>query len=91
MTEHAFLTAREVADYLRTTIYTVRELIKTGKLKGRMVGKEYRISKRAFDAYLDTFENASAPSADDDGNPFQAVVPEWMFADGADDDTAKKR
>jgi len=61
MTEHVFLTAQEVADYLRTTLRTVRELIKTGKLKGIKVGKEYRISKRALDAYLDAVENAHEP------------------------------
>jgi len=63
MTEHAFLTALEVADYLRTTVHTVRVMIKDGRLKGVKVGKGYRITKRSFDAYLDAVENADAKEA----------------------------
>jgi len=61
MTEHAFLTAQEVADYLRTTLHTVRVMIKDGQLKGAKVGREYRISKRSFDAYLDSIEGTHEP------------------------------
>ena len=60
MAEHAFLTVQEVADYLRTTLHTVRVMIRDGRLKGVKVGKEYRISKRSFDAYLEAVENGDA-------------------------------
>ena len=42
MTE--LLTVKEVAQYLRVSRTQVRRLIRTGQLKGMMIGRAYRIS-----------------------------------------------
>ena len=42
MTE--LLTVKEVAQYLRISRTQVRRLIRSGQLKGMMIGREYRIS-----------------------------------------------
>ena len=42
MTE--LLTVKEVAEYLRISRTQVRRLIRSGQLKGMMIGREYRIS-----------------------------------------------
>ena len=42
MTE--LLTVKEVAQYLRVSRTQVRRLIRSGQLKGMMIGREYRIS-----------------------------------------------
>ena len=54
MTENQseILTVQEIADYLRTTIRTVRGLIRKGKLKALRVGRSYRITKEALNEYL---------------------------------------
>ncbi len=39
------LTVKEVAQYLRVSIYTVRAMIKAGKLPGTKLGKAYRIKR----------------------------------------------
>lgn len=46
------LTVIEVAEYLRTSIKTVRELIKAKKLKAVKVGKEYRILRSELERFL---------------------------------------
>lgn len=46
------LTVIEVAEYLRTSIKTVRELIKAKKLKAVKVGKEYRILRSEVERFL---------------------------------------
>lgn len=38
------LTVKEVAQYLRVSRAQVRRLIRSGQLKGMMIGREYRIS-----------------------------------------------
>ncbi len=60
MTEHVFMTVQEVADYLRISLHSVRAILKNGKLKGIKIGREYRISRTALDAYLDAVENVDA-------------------------------
>jgi excisionase family DNA binding protein len=45
-------TAEEVAVYLRTSLRTVRRLIREGELVGVKVGRSYRVTKPALDDYL---------------------------------------
>ena len=63
MTEHVYLTVPEVADYLRVSLFSVRTILKSGKLKGIKIGREYRISKRALDTYLDAVESVDTQEA----------------------------
>jgi len=46
------LTVREVAEILRTTIRTVRELIKAKRLNAVRVGREYRILRSEVERFL---------------------------------------
>lgn len=48
------MTVGEVADKLRTSITTVRELIKAGKLPAIKVGREYRIKQNDLETYINT-------------------------------------
>ncbi len=50
--ERIVLTVEEVAIYLRTSIRTVRRLIREGELVGVKVGRSYRVTKSALDDYL---------------------------------------
>lgn len=45
-------TADEVAIYLRTSLRTVRRLVREGHIKGAKVGRTYRVTKAALEAYL---------------------------------------
>jgi len=48
------LTVEEVAQYLRVSIHTVREMIKAGKLPAVKVGKAYRIKQNDVEKFLST-------------------------------------
>ena len=48
------LTVEEVAQYLRVSIYTVREMIKAGKLPGVKIGKAYRVKRADVEKLVDT-------------------------------------
>jgi excisionase family DNA binding protein len=48
------LTVEEVAEYLRVSIYTVREMIKSGKLPGVKLGKSYRIKRADVERLVNT-------------------------------------
>jgi len=50
-----FLTLREVAEVLRLHPRTVREYVRRGELKGRVIGGRYRFRRCDLDAF---FENA---------------------------------
>jgi putative molybdopterin biosynthesis protein len=50
--EHDFYTAEELAEKLRVNIMTIYRYIKAGKLKAYKMGKEYRIDKVEFEAFL---------------------------------------
>jgi excisionase family DNA binding protein len=50
-----FLTLREAADVLRLSTRTVREYIKRGEIKGKLIGKRWRFRRADLDAF---FENA---------------------------------
>jgi len=46
------MTLEEAADYLKVAPADVEAIIKSGDLKARQIGTQYRISKEAIDAYL---------------------------------------
>ena len=50
--EKDFYTAQELADKLRVNIMTIYRYIKAGKLKAYKIGKEFRIDKTEFEAFL---------------------------------------
>jgi len=45
-------TVDEVASALRASIHTVRNAIRMGKLEAFKVGREYRVTQAALDAYV---------------------------------------
>jgi excisionase family DNA binding protein len=54
-TETCFLTLREAAEVLRLSTRTVREYVKRGEIKGKIIGKRWRFRRADLDAF---FENA---------------------------------
>ena len=47
-----FYTADELAEKLKLNIMTIYRYIKAGKLKAHKLGKEYRISQKDFEQFL---------------------------------------
>ena len=54
-TGECFLTLREAAEVLRLHPRTVREYVRKGEIKGRIIGGRYRFRRGDLDAF---FENA---------------------------------
>ncbi len=54
MADYNLLTVSEVAQSLRISETTVREMCKRGELPAVRVGKHYRIKQADLDAYLQT-------------------------------------
>lgn len=52
MTEKDFYTAQDLADKLELNIMTIYRYINAKKLKAHKIGKEYRIEKTEFEAFL---------------------------------------
>jgi excisionase family DNA binding protein len=50
-----FLTLREAAEVLRLSTRTVREYVKRGEIRGKIIGKQWRFRRADLDAF---FENA---------------------------------
>ena len=50
-----FLTLVEAAEVLRLSTRTVREYVKRGEIKGKIIGKRWRFRRADLDAF---FENA---------------------------------
>lgn len=50
------MTSQEVAQVLRTTPRTVLTMIHTGKLRGQLVGKSWRVGKSTLLKYLEEQE-----------------------------------
>jgi excisionase family DNA binding protein len=50
-----FLTLREAAQVLRLNTRTVREYVKRGDIRGKLIGKRWRFRRADLDAF---FENA---------------------------------
>lgn len=54
-----FLTAEEVADYLRLPLSTVYKLVQDKRLPGFKVGKHWRFRREAFQEWIKQQEVAS--------------------------------
>jgi excisionase family DNA binding protein len=54
-TGEKFLTLREAADVLRLSTRTLREYLKRGEIRGKLIGKRWRFKRADLDAF---FENA---------------------------------
>lgn len=52
MTQKDFYTAKELAEKLGLNIMTIYRYIDAKKLKAYKIGKEYRIDKTEFEAFL---------------------------------------
>jgi putative molybdopterin biosynthesis protein len=52
MSGKEFYTAQDLAEKLSVNIMTIYRYIKAGKLKAYKIGKEFRIDKAEFDAFL---------------------------------------
>ena len=52
MNEKEFYTAKDLADKLGLNIMTIYRYIDAKKLKAYKIGKEYRIEKTEFEAFL---------------------------------------
>lgn len=50
--EAEFYKAEDLAEMLKVNIMTIYRYIKSGKLTAHKIGKEYRITKKAFDDFL---------------------------------------
>jgi putative molybdopterin biosynthesis protein len=51
-TKQEFYTAEELADILKVNIMTIYRYIKAGKLEAYKIGKEFRISKKNWNKFL---------------------------------------
>jgi excisionase family DNA binding protein len=58
-----FLTAEEVAEYLRLPLSTVYKLVQDKRLPGFKVGKHWRFRKETFEEWIREQENASTASS----------------------------
>lgn len=52
MSDKEFYTAQDLAEKLGVNIMTIYRYIKAGKLKAYKIGKEFRIDKNEFNAFL---------------------------------------
>lgn len=57
MQEREFYTPQELADKLVVNVMTIYRYIKAKKLRAHKIGKEYRIGKAEFDAFLKRTSN----------------------------------
>ena len=57
MKDEKIMTMTEVQDYLRITKPTMVKILKEGKLKGKKVGRQWRILRSEVDRYLKDFNN----------------------------------
>jgi excisionase family DNA binding protein len=58
-----FLTAEEVAEYLRLPLSTVYKLVQDKRLPGFKVGKHWRFRKETFEDWIREQENATTASS----------------------------
>ena len=63
--ESEFLTAEEVAEYLRLPLSTIYKLVQEKRLPGFKVGKHWRFRREAFREWIATQENALFESRPD--------------------------
>jgi excisionase family DNA binding protein len=48
-----FLTLREAAEVLRLSTRTVREYVKRGEIRGKLIGKRWRFRRADLDAFFE--------------------------------------
>jgi excisionase family DNA binding protein len=63
-----FLTAEEVADYLRLPLSTVYKLLQDKRLPGFKVGKHWRFRRETFQEWIDQQENEAFLKKDENPN-----------------------
>ena len=51
--EERFLTLKEVAAILQLSTRTIREYVRRGELKGRLIGGRWRFRRKDIDAFFD--------------------------------------
>lgn len=49
----SFLTLREAAEVLRLSTRTLREYLKRGEIKGKLIGNRWRFRRADIDAFFD--------------------------------------
>lgn len=77
-----FLTAEEAAEYLRLNIDTVRKLLRKGTIPGVKIGRQWRIPKRALEAWREAEQNEEAAHR----ARFEKAVSEYRAAQGIEPD-----
>lgn len=60
------LTAEEVAERLRLAPFTVRRMIRRGRIRAYKVGRAWRVPEEAVLEYLQTVGNVPSGAAHDD-------------------------
>ena len=53
MAEEKLLTPEEVSDRLRVSRWTVMDYLRAGRIKGRKVGRLWRITERDLQAFIE--------------------------------------
>jgi excisionase family DNA binding protein len=56
MSDDKLLNTEEIAEYLRISTVFARRLLRQGKLKGKKVGKDWRVKKSDLQEYLNQDE-----------------------------------
>lgn len=56
------LTAEEVAELLQVSPFTVKQLVKRKQLRGRIIGRAYRIQRSSVDEYMRMSDKATPVS-----------------------------
>lgn len=59
-----FLTPLQIADALQLNETTITRWLRTGRLRGFKVGKEWRVSSDDFDAFLEKRANVPEQTTD---------------------------
>jgi excisionase family DNA binding protein len=59
--EREFHTVKQIAELLQLNVATVRLMIREGELEAIKVRKEWRVTKEAFQRYLDTHKTGEPP------------------------------
>ena len=52
------MTTEEAAQALRVSARTVQDMLAAGRLPGRLIGNKWRISPKALNNFLDSYEHA---------------------------------
>ena len=58
----AILTVAQIAQYLQLSDQTIYDLLETGEIPGKRVGRQWRITRVKFLAWLDQDSNFSTSS-----------------------------